>query len=160
MKISRSFRSKILALSIFLVPAFLITGQNLSPKKQIENCQKTKSILDRYKKIVQEPYVIEGCASKAILCGENGEGIIPMSIIGKQKYRMYFSNAGFDGKVFVKVQTINKKLIFTNEADPSIDYFAFTPIRTEKYFVEFVYKQSANPDAVGCVSVLLATREF
>jgi hypothetical protein len=83
-----------------------------------------------------------------------------MSIIGKQKYRMYFSNEGFDGKVFVKVQTINKKLIFTNEADPSIDYFVFTPIRTEKYFVEFVYKQSANADAVGCVSVLLATREF
>ena len=160
MKISKSFRSKILAISIFFTPAFLITGQNLSPKKQIENCQKTKKLLDRYKKIVQIPYVIEGCASKPILCGENGEAIIPMSIIGKQKYRMFFSNDGFDGKVFVKVQTINKKLIFTNEADPTVDYFAFTPIRTEKYFVEFVYKQSANPDAVGCVSVLLATREF
>jgi hypothetical protein len=59
MKISRSFPSKLLAISIFLAPAFLITGQNLSPKKQIENCQKAKNTLDRYKKIVQEPYVIK-----------------------------------------------------------------------------------------------------
>jgi hypothetical protein len=38
--------------------------------------------------------------------------------------------------------------------------YAFTAARTEKYFVEFVYSQSKNPDAVGCVALVLATREF
>ena len=136
-------------------------SQESSPMKLIQNCSKIKRIRDKFKTIIQAPYVIEGCASKAILCGEPGqEAVIPVSVMGKQRYRIYFQTEGFEKQVFVKVSTLNKKLIFTNESDPSVSMFAFTATRTEKYFIEFFYSQSSNPDAVGCASVVIATREF
>jgi|GEM_PF-1107660 hypothetical protein len=139
----------------------MLPAQVISPKKIMERCNKTKGLRDQYKKFVLPPYVIEGCASKAILCGEpNQDAVIPISVLGKQRYRMYFRDEGFEGKVFVRVVTLNKKEVFNNETDSTQTMFAFTAPRTDKYFVEFNYKQSANPDAVGCVSVVLATREF
>ena len=139
----------------------MLPAQVISPKKIMEKCNKTKGLRDQYKKIVLPPYVIEGCASKAILCGEpNQDAVIPISVLGKQRYRLYFRDEGFEGKVFVRVVTLNKKEIFNNGTDSTQTMFAFTAPRTDKYFVEFNYKQSANPDAVGCVSVVLATREF
>jgi hypothetical protein len=137
-----------------------LKAQVISPKKRMENCNKIKGLRDQYKSIVLPPYVIEGCASKAILCGEPSQAVIPISVLGKQRYRLYFKDEGFDGKVYVRVLTLNKKEIFNNQADTTQNMFAFTAPRTDKYFVEYVYKQSTNPDAVGCVSVVLATREF
>lgn len=127
----------------------------------IQSCTKAKKIRAKYKSQIQAPYEIEGCASRAILCGEPGhEAVIQVSVLGKQRYRFYFDNEGFEGRVFVRLSTLNKKVLFTNESEPELNMFAFTATRTEKYFVEFVYPQSKNPDAVGCVSVVVATREF
>lgn len=135
--------------------------QESSPMKLIQNCSKVKRIRDKFKTVIQAPYVIDGCASKAILCGEPGqEAIIPVSVLGKQRYRIYFQTEGFEKDVFVRVSTLNKKLIFTNQNDPTLSMFAFTATRTEKYFIEFIYTQSSNPDAVGCATVVVATREF
>lgn len=138
-----------------------IPAQVVSPKKRMENCNKIKGLRQQYKSIVLPPYLIEGCASKAVLCGEpNQEAVIPISVLGKQRYRLYFKDEGFDGKVFVRILTLNKKEIFNNQSDTTQNMYAFTAPRTDKYFIEFNYKQSTNPDAVGCVSVILATREF
>jgi hypothetical protein len=139
----------------------VLPAQVISPKKLMERCNKIKGLREQFKKFVLPPYVIEGCASKAILCGEpNQEAVIPISVLGKQRYRIYFRDEGFDGKVYVRIMTLNKKEIFSNETDSTQTMYAFTAPRTDKYFVEFKYKQSSNPDAVGCVSVVLATREF
>ena len=157
---------KLLKAGFFLLFLATITdmplhGQQPSPRKQMENCSKMKSLREKYKSVIQSPYVLEGCASRPVLCGEPGQqAIIPLSVLGKQHYRLYFDSEGFEGKVFVRVLTLNKKLIFSNENDPASTMFAFTATRTEKYFVEFNYVQSTNPDAVGCVSTVLATREF
>lgn len=137
-----------------------LPAQVVSPRKLMENCNKTKNLREKFKSIVLSPYVIEGCASKAVLCGEPSQAVIPISVLGKQRYRMYFKDEGFEGKVFVRVLTLNKKEIFNNEADTTINMYAFTPPRSDKYFVEYVYKQSKNPDAVGCVSLVLASRDF
>lgn len=162
--------NKLLLFFIFSLISGSIFGQDApeeakqqgpSPMSLIKSCTKAKKIRDKYKKQIQTPYVIEGCASKAILCGEPGhEAVIPVSVLGKQRYRFYFDNEGFDGKVYVKLSTLNKKVLFTNESDPDLNMFAFTATRTEKYFVEFFYSLSKNPDAVGCISVVVATREF
>jgi len=138
-----------------------INAQQLSPMKQIQNCTKTKKIRDKFKASIKAPYEIDGCASKAILYGEPGQdAIIPVSVLGKQRYRIYFQHEGFEKDVFVRVSTLNKKLIFSNESDPSQNMFAFVAPRTEKYFVEFFFAQGSDPDAVGCVAVVIATREF
>jgi hypothetical protein len=120
-----------------------------------------KKLREKFKDLIQAPYVMEGCASKAILCGEPGHtAIIPISILGKQRYRIYFQHEGFEKKVSVKISTLNKKVVFSSQDDPTSNMFAFVAPRTEKYFVEFLFEQSSNPDAVGCVSVVVATREF
>lgn len=143
-----------------LIPAGL-DAQVISPMKEIQNCNKTKKIRDKFKAVIQAPYEIDGCASKAILYGEPGhDAIIPVSVLGKQRYRFYFSNEGFDKNVTVRVSTLNKKIVFSNETDPAQNMFAFIAPRTEKYFVEFLFTKGSDPDAVGCVSVVVATREF
>jgi hypothetical protein len=148
-------------LPVFLLPDLPGLAQESSPMKLIQNCSKIKRIRDKFKNTIQAPYVIDGCASKAILYGEPGqEAVIPVSVLGKQRYRIYFQTEGFEKPVFVKVCTLNKKVVFSNESDPSVSMFAFTATRTEKYFVEFFYTQSNNPDAVGCASVVIASREF
>ena len=155
-----SFHSWIWLILIFPLAGYGQT-ETPSPMKLIQTCTKAKKIREKYKAQIQAPYEIEGCASKAILCGEPGHpAIIPLSVLGKQRYRFYFDNEGFEGKVFVRLSTLNKKILFTNEAEPELNMFAFTATRTEKYFVEFFYNQSKNPDAVGCISVVVATREF
>ena len=153
--------TQIRLLTLLLLCTFqMLPAQVISPKKMMERCNKVKGLRDEFKKKILPPYLIEGCASKAILCGEPNQAVIPISVFGKQRYRLYFRDEGFEGKVFVRVMTLNKKEVFSNESDSTQTMYAFTPPRTDKYFVEFIYKQSTNPDAVGCVSVVLATREF
>lgn len=153
--------ASIFLLGLILLFNFPTNAQELSPIRLIQACNKAKNIKDKFKDKIQAPYHMEGNGSKAILCGEpDHEAIIPVSVIGKQRYRIYFHHEGFEGNVFVKISTLNKKIVFTNEDDPSKDLYSFVAPRTEKYFVQFVYTMSKNPDAVGCVSVAVASREF
>jgi hypothetical protein len=136
---------------ILFLCLFLPSLQGFSQCKSLKN-QKAE-----FMEIIK-PYDFEGISGGIIGSGKTKN--LSISVFAKVKYRLHFRSEGFDAPVIIKVVTVNRQVLWSNEKDPGNRMFEFTPQKADKYFVEFTAPVSSDDDARGCVSVALSSRPY
>jgi hypothetical protein len=120
-------------------------------------CKSLKEQKDEFIRIVK-PYDFEGISGGTLAAGKTRS--ISVSVFSKVKYRLHFRADGFDSPVIIKVLTVNRQQLWSNEKDPGNLSYEFIPQKSDKYFVEFSAPGSNYDDARGCVAVVLSSRPY
>lgn len=136
---------------IFLGASFLLSGLAQA------QCKSLKSMKDEFMDLVK-PYDYEGISGGIINAGKTKS--ISISVFSKVKYRLHFRTEGYDSPVIIRVVTVNRQLLWSNEKDPANLMYEFIPSKSDKYFVEFSAPGSSYDDARGCVAVVLSSRPY
>ena len=142
-----SFLRILIAFLICLATAYSSSAQ----------CKSLREQKDEYIRIVK-PYDFEGISGGKLAAGKTRS--ISVSVFSKVKYRLYFRADGFDSPVIIRVLTVNRQLLWSNEKDPGLMMYEFIPHKSDKYFVEFSAPGSSFDDARGCVAVVLSSRPY
>lgn len=120
-------------------------------------CKSLKSLKSEFMVLVK-PYDFEGISGGILSSGKTRS--ISVSVFSKVKYRLNFRTEGFEAPVTIRVVSINRQVLWTNEKDPGNLLYEFIPQKSDRYFVEFTAPESSNDDARGCVSVVLSSRPY
>lgn len=143
---------KVLIIHFFM--AFVLGATPLICSAQCKSLKEQKS---EFVKLVK-PYDFEGISGGILNAGKTRN--ISVSVFSKVKYRLHFRTEGFDSPVIIRVMTLNRQLLWSNEKDPGNVLYEFIPSKSDKYFVEFSAPGSAYDDVRGCVSVVLSSRPY
>lgn len=120
-------------------------------------CKSLKTLKAEFMEIIR-PYDIEGISGGTLMAGKTRS--ISISVFSKVKYRLNFRTDGFDTPAIIRVVSINRQILWTNEKDPGNLLYEFIPQKSDRYFVEFSAPESSNDDSRGCVTVVLSSRPY
>ena len=120
-------------------------------------CKSLKNMKEEFRNVIK-PYDFEGISAGILNAGKTRS--ISVSVFSRVKYRLNFRTEGFDSPVIIKVVTVNRQVLWSNEKDTEASVFEFIPHKTDKYFVEFSAPGSSDEDARGCVAVVLSSRPY
>jgi hypothetical protein len=142
---------------ISLLLLLVLQLSSLSAGKVAAQCKSLKTLKAELSGSIR-PYDFEGISAGVLSSGKSGS--ITISVFSKVKYRLLFNTDGFDAPVLIKVVSLNRQVLWTNEKDPEATIFDFVPTKAEKYFVEFSAPAGSGKDGKGCISVLLGSRSY
>jgi hypothetical protein len=141
------------------IPLLILALQlaSLSAGKVAAQCKSLKTLKAELSGSIR-PYDFEGISAGVLGAGKSGS--ITISVFSKVKYRLRFSTEGFDAPVLIKVVSLNRQVLWTNEKEPESSIFDFVPQKTEKYFVEFSAPAGSGKEGKGCIAVVLGSRSY
>jgi len=120
-------------------------------------CKSLKTLKAEFMEIIR-PYDFEGISGGTLMAGKTRS--ISITVFSKVKYRLNFRTDGFDAPAIIRVLSINRQILWTNEKDPGNLLYEFIPQKSDRYFVEFSAPESSNDDSRGCVTVVLSSRPY
>lgn len=120
-------------------------------------CKSLKTLKAEFMDIIR-PYDFEGISGGTLMAGKTRS--ISITVFSKVKYRLNFRTDGFDAPAIIRVLSINRQILWTNEKDPGNLLYEFIPQKSDRYFVEFSAPESSNDDSRGCVTVVLSSRPY
>lgn len=125
----------------------LVIGYSFTANAQCDDKETRKKV-----KAGLQEYVFETASSKQFNAFREPRKVIDatFSVYSDEQYRIINLCSGFNQKVVFSIYDSKKKLIYTNDKDPSEKSFDFKALETGDYTIRFNFSEESTP--TGCVS--------